>query len=146
MSRPAASALLAVAALAAGCGGDGRLSKDEFVKQGNAICHDYNARLDALGVPGDTYDGPAYLDQATGALDQALSRLRSLKPPTAASGDFARFLALSAQSRRVAGDLMTAARGGDLEALQAVAQRGKQLDRREDEISRRLGLTECVHA
>jgi hypothetical protein len=146
VTRPAAGALLAVAALAAGCGGDGRLSKEAFVKQGDAICRDYNAKIGALKAPAAASDVPAYLDRAKRELDLALARLRLLKPPTSASGDFARLLALSDETRRVTDDLKAAAQSGDRKALRAASQRGEELNRREDEISRRLGLTECVHA
>ncbi|MGI9586478.1 MAG: hypothetical protein ACR2N7_12900 [Acidimicrobiia bacterium] len=86
--------LLALTLVVAACGGDVALSKDEYIAQGNAICEDTKARLQAefLEAVADLPDGfspeefaevlyGGFLDQYTAAIEQQLVDVRALAAP-----------------------------------------------------------------
>jgi hypothetical protein len=86
--------LLAFALVVAACGGDEALSKDEYIAQGNAICEDTNAQLEAIisesvaELPDEfTPDEFAevlvgdFVDHFTAAIEGQLADLRDLAAP-----------------------------------------------------------------
>ena len=87
-------ALLATAALAAGCGGDDEkeaLSKSEYVKQGNAICKKFNTVIekDAEEAFADIQSrqdltaekARAFFDDALPKFDAVVADIDALAPP-----------------------------------------------------------------
>ena len=86
--------LLAFALVGAACGGDEALSKDEYIAQGNAICEDANAQLEAIfseffadfseeSTPeefAELFAGD-FTDQFTAAVEGQLADLRDLAAP-----------------------------------------------------------------
>ena len=74
--------VLAVA-LAAGCGGGGgdKLSHEEFVDQANAICADYNQRIDALGTPNTFDEIVAFAQDARVIAEEDVGKSKDLNPP-----------------------------------------------------------------
>lgn len=71
--------VLLVAALIAGCGGDGRLSKKEYIDKSNVIQADASKAISKVN--------PAGGDKAEGAklvaeIDKAIAKTKALKPPT----------------------------------------------------------------
>src|ERR687884_1274519 len=71
----------AVVVLAAGCGGEKRLSREEYSKRADAICSKYNARIKALGQPGSIRALPRYVDRALPIARKGTEELRGLEPP-----------------------------------------------------------------
>ena len=94
-SRTRSRVLLGAAALAIpllpGCGDDGveRLSEAEFLKQGNAICAESNARMEkkgeetfgALDGPPTAEDIAPFADYLVDEVDQQISGVEALVPP-----------------------------------------------------------------
>ncbi len=82
-------ALAAVCVVAAGCGGGNRLSKREFLKQGNAICAKGTRKIDRLGLtafktPGHPTPAETVAFAKTVAVpitQSELDQLRALKRP-----------------------------------------------------------------
>jgi len=84
-------ALAALAALAAGCGGDDALSKADYVKQGNKICADFetsiakDAKKVLAGLRSEKDLTPdkarAFFDTALPKFDAAVEDLDDLAPP-----------------------------------------------------------------
>jgi hypothetical protein len=86
---------LALAAIAVGCGSSGNststataLTKDEFVKQANAICHNSNQQINAEGdqLFGQEHQTQAELNHYTlssvvPGIEKQISELRALIPP-----------------------------------------------------------------
>ena len=85
--------LVAIALVTAACGGDDALSRDEYIAQGNAICEDSNAQIEAifLEVFADFPEEPTpqqlaevahdITDQMTPIIEGQLADLRDLAAP-----------------------------------------------------------------
>ena len=87
--------IASLALAAASCGGDGggdRLTKDELISQGDAICEKYRSKFEAVDFPNADPTSPntsdEVLDQFGDALDEVvpifrdqIGELRDLNPP-----------------------------------------------------------------
>lgn len=80
--------LAALALFAAGCGGgddnkssggDGALSKKEYIAQADKICQGVNDRLATLGTPQNVQQLSSYVQKALPQIDGAVQRLQRLK-------------------------------------------------------------------
>lgn len=127
--------LLALALLGAACTGDEALSQDEYIGQGNAICEDANARLEAISsefyadLPEDSSPEEfvevfsEFIDQVTVVSEGQLADLRDLAAP---EGDEELLAALYDDIEAVLGalnDLADAAAAGDPAAIGQLASR-----------------------
>jgi len=140
---------LAVLVLLAGCGGGGggggdRLSQADFVKQGNAICKDYNAKIEALGDPKDASEVRSFVDKAGGLVDEAMGKLDALSPPKKVEDDLAELITSSKKTKDAAQDLAKAVEDKDQKALAKVTETGDRLDKQSDALATKIGLTECA--
>ena len=83
MGRLAVAFSVLVVALAAGCGGGGgdKLSHGEFVDKANAICADYNQRVDALGTPNTFEDVVSFAQDARAIAQEDVGKFKDLNPP-----------------------------------------------------------------
>ena len=144
--RRTAALLAATALLAAGCGGGGgRLSKDDYAKQADAICSKYNRKIEALGRP----KSPALAEIARFA-DQALvlerkgnAELEGLKPPKSEEKTAQQWVAQNDVVAKAVGDLRDAARKNDRAALGAALRRGNSANQVANKLARQLGLSVC---
>jgi len=141
---PLAAILVTVVVAAAGCGGDDRLSQDEFRTQANAVCEKYNAKIAALGSPSSPEEVSGYVDQVVPLLRQGVSELRALKPPAEAEEDYDRMLDVTEQAIPAAQQLGDAVEKNDAGAIQDALDAAEQSDRDSDKIARKLGLTGCA--
>lgn len=152
---------MAVAALAvAGCGGGGNsssssssgssngsaktLSKSDFQQQANAICKDVNDKVNAIPTPSGFGDVGPYADKITSITDDALSRLRALKPPSELQDDWNSWLGYAAGLHDTAQELKDAAAKKDEAALKAAGEEASARDKKSDPIAKRLGLDTCA--
>jgi hypothetical protein len=156
----ALTTLLAVAALAvAGCGGGGdnssssssngsaaTLSKGDFQKQANAICKDVNDKVNALDTPSGFEDVGPYADKVIAITDDAVSRLRALKPPSELQDDWNSWLGYAAGLHDTAQQLKDAAAKKDTAALKAAGEEASARDKKSDPIAKRLGLDTCAES
>jgi hypothetical protein len=145
--RLAGVAFLAAAGLlAAGCGGgsDGRLSEAEFREQANAICSEYDGRIEDLGEPGSLEEVPEFVNQAIPVIEDGLAELRELEPPEELEADYDRMLDETEKSVGVAERLRDAAAEGSRQAVQDALEEGNAADSESDRIARELGLEECA--
>jgi hypothetical protein len=81
-SRVTAALAGAAALTLAGCG-DGGLSHDEFVRQADAVCAAYDAKVAVLARPSSYDDVIAYVERTLPLYVAALDKLRALRPPAA---------------------------------------------------------------
>src|SRR4051812_10771531 len=73
---------LVALAMLVGCGGGGSTSSSaDFVAEGKQICKEDNAKFKALGTP-QSSDVRPFLDKIMPLLDEDLSRLKGLSPPS----------------------------------------------------------------
>ena len=127
--------LLAFALVGAACGGDVALSKDEYIAQGNAICEDYGAQLEAISsefyaeLPEDSTPEDfaevfgRFIGQVTAVSEGQLADLRDLAAP---EGDEELLAALYDDVDAVLGalnQLADAAAAGDPATIEQLASR-----------------------
>jgi hypothetical protein len=136
----------ALGLLAVGCGGGGggRLSEAEFREQANAICLEYDRRIEDLGEPGSLEEVPEFVNQAIPIIEEGLAELRELEPPEELEADYDRMLDETERSVGVAERLRDAAAEGDQQAVQDALEEGNAADSESDRIARDLGLDECA--
>jgi len=142
---PGIAVLATVSLIAAGCGDDegDALSKEEFTKQGNAICKKYEADAEKLGSPKSIDEVPEYADKAIALFDKQLGDLRDLTPPEDLQEDFDALLATGDDAKKTIEDLKKAAEDKDEQKLQQISQDAEKRDQKSDELASKLGLTEC---
>lgn len=143
---PGVAVLAAVSLLAAGCGDDegGALSKEDFTKQGNAICAKYEKESKTLGDPQSVEEIPAYADKALALFDKQLGEMRELEPPEELKSDFNAFIATGDDAKKFITDLKSAAEANDEQAIQKVGEEAETRDKESDDLATKIGLTECA--
>jgi hypothetical protein len=130
--------------LVAGCGGGGRLSKEEYSKRADAICSKYNAKLRALARPTSISALPAYVDQALPLARKGDDELRALKPPADEEKTAKEWLD---QNDSVVGSmerLRDAAKKGDRAGIQVALNEASSANQSANRLARRLGLGVCA--
>jgi hypothetical protein len=138
-------AAVALALLAAGCGGgDDRLSEEEFRERANAVCADYDRQVEKLGEPSSVDEVEDFAAKAADLTRRGVGELRELEPPDELQPDYDRFLAEGQTVVELSDRLERAARDRDAEELQKILREAQASDRRSDQIAKRLGLDECA--
>ena len=124
-------------------GGGGRLSKEDFQSQANAICAKYEKQLRSLGSPSSIDELPDLVDQALEILNKEVAEVAALNPPEELQSDFDKMLAATNKTKEAADDLSTAAKAGDQAGLQKALEEGNAASKEADAFATNLGLTEC---
>ena len=135
---------LAALILAAGCGGDDGLSREEFVSEADAICQEFDQRLDDVEEPQSLDDVERYVDEARPVIEDGLNELEELQPPEELEGRWNELVASNDESLDALDDLRQAAANGDQERLQEIAEDASQRDAESDRIAQDIGLQECT--
>jgi hypothetical protein len=162
---PALLAAGALALVAAGCGGDDegggdgeRLTKAQFVVQGNAICKAGNAKAEALkpdlpptfdptkdSTPEEQLDKFGdYLDDLVDIFKDQNDKLHDLNPPEELEDDFNKALSISDETINEAEEAAEAAHDADREKLKDKLAEGQKHSDEADALATKIGLTECA--
>ena len=150
MRRTFLLVLPGLAALAlAGCGGGGdsaggTLTKAELVAQANAICKDYDARINALGDPQSIEDLVGLVEEAKPIAEDAVAKLRALKAPEDLQASYDKYLATGDVNIEFLAQLGEAAKSGDAAAIEKTGTDGQSNADKAHGIAAELGLTECA--
>jgi hypothetical protein len=133
--------------LAAGCGGggDGTLTKDEFISQGDEICknaHDQFAELQKN--PPTTADEAAALTQKLIDISEnELSQLRDLNAPAAVRSSLDKYLSAREQGIAILKNGLAAAQKGDARAYAAAQAQTAKTQVNRLKLARAVGFDEC---
>jgi hypothetical protein len=146
-------ALLGSAALvAAGCGGDGgggsgdRLSATEFRETADAICAEYDQKIQDLGEPESLEDLNAFIGRAIPIIEEGFNKLEELQPPEELEADWNRAMEVNAENLQLTKDLQAAAEDGNEERVQEILAQASQNEEETDRLARELGLQRCGEA
>jgi hypothetical protein len=136
---------LAVALMAAGCGGgDGtRLSRAELIKRGDAQCAALAREERRIGAFADVKALAAKGDRLLAADRAGLARFRRLRPPSDLQGAFDAYVGLVANALEVEAQYIDAARNRDVPSLRRLTLRQQGLRPRLAEAARRIGFQVC---
>lgn len=141
--RPIAITLTCAAAFAA-CGGDDRLSAEEYREQGNEACEAYEQKVRELPQPKSLQEVPEYADDAQAELTTLIDTLDELQPPDDLEQKHNELVRLGRQSVDALGDLSAAGKSGEQEEIQQALGNAAKLDQQSDQLSRDLGLNACA--
>ena len=128
------------------CGGSGgkQLSKQEFLKQANAICKDATAAGNAVSPPTKAAEFSNYAKAAEPLLEKELVDLRRLKPPTSLEADVNAWLATGDEAVKAL-DKMIQVNGDEAKITELLGQANSSAVK-SDALGKKLGLTQthCV--
>jgi hypothetical protein len=140
-----AFALATVIALA-GCGGnggDGELSEEEFREQADAICAEYEAKLDAVEPPSSPDDFERFVNEALPIIEEGTQKLNTLDPPAEFEDEWSRVVEINQQNLETVQNVRTALEDGDVEEAQRLISEAGENEEESDRLAQDLGLTEC---
>ena len=143
----AAAATLAVLGFAA-CGGEDRLSREEYLEQADATCRKYEERLkpleDKLQQTDSTEEAAAVIDDAVPVVREGVDELKKLKPPEELEGQVDEWLKLNEENTKTLEQLGDAAEAGDEARIGELAQEAEANEQRGDDLAREIGLKDCA--
>lgn len=142
--RRLAFLLLVVFASACGGGGSGELSRTEYTKRANASCVKAEKTLDALGGFANFKELEREMAAGRDALKTAAQELRALQPPAKLLANHKRLISLTEETADLANRISEAAGKNDQLEMQTQAERAEKLTVSANDVSRKLGLLECV--
>lgn len=144
--RIAALAAAVAVAVVAGCGGGGggdRLTKAEYIAAADAICKATNDELGALPDPSSIEEVASLAEQAVSIEEDALAKLKELKPPEADQATIDEALGLLEQQVELGRQLGDAAKAGDGAKVQEIVGQIDPINQQANEIATQYGLVEC---
>jgi hypothetical protein len=142
----AVASVTAVAALVGGCGGNGRLSHDEFVKRADAICSAYRGSTQRLAHPRSYAQVLAYVKKTLPVYEAALRKLEQLKPPESDAAIVRKWLAADRRIVKAEQELARAAQRHDFDAVTAAANAVQQAGVDARQAAADLGMQVCARA
>jgi len=144
MTRVAAAGVV-LALVLAGCGGGGgRLSKDDYAKQADAICSKYNRKIQALGAPKSLAEIGGFADKALALTRKGNDELKQLEPPKNEEQTAKEWVAQNDLVANAVADLRDAAKKNDRAAIQTALRRGQAANNTANSLARDLGLRVCA--
>jgi hypothetical protein len=145
--RPVASLAGALTLLLAACGGgsdqEEQLTADQFRQQADAICKQYEDRIDALGNPRSLADLGDFVARAVPIIEEGNGKLAALQPPEELADDWSRAMELQDQNLGVAKELEQAIQDKDRAKVQELLATLDETDAQSNRIARNMGLEEC---
>lgn len=144
----AATALLA-AVLLAGCSGgssepEERLTTEEYVRQADRICAEYERRLARLAQPENLADLAAMAEEARPVAEEGLDELRALRPPEALEPQVEAWLERNEENVRAIDELREAAEEGDETRVRELASAARDNEEEADRLAAAIGLEDCA--
>jgi hypothetical protein len=133
--------------LAAGCGGeDGgdRLTREEFVSRAEAVCEEYDGRIEELGEPESEDQLGEYTDELVRIVEDGVGELRELRPPEDLEEEYDSWMATNEEAVDAARELDQAVEDQDAERLAEIGAEVEQKEEEADELARDLGLDGCA--
>ena len=131
----------------AGCGGGGedgdRLSRAEFISRADAICTEYEAKLDAVGQPSSLEGLKDFADKALPIAREGRDKLGDLNPPEELEGDYDAWLEQGDEAIELVERLSDAAEDGDTAEIQKIAQDAERADTEANRLAGKIGFQQC---
>jgi hypothetical protein len=136
--------VLAVLVLGAGCGGDEGLSREEFVSEAEAICDEFDQRVNEVDEPESPADVERYVNEVRPVVENGLNELRELQPPEEFQERWDVLMARNDEGLEALDDLAQAGANGDEARVQEISEDAARRDEESDRIVLELGLEKCT--
>jgi hypothetical protein len=137
------SMVMSVAAACGGGGGDERLSREELIEQGDAICTEYESRVDEIEEPQGQEDVARFVDEAKPVVEEGVDELDALTPPEELEDDYDEWIELSRNGVAVLDDLKAAAAEGDDARVEEIVRGLDDEEAEADRIAQDIGFENC---
>lgn len=131
--------VLAAAAFAVGCGGP---SKDDFVKEADAICKEADEDFKRLDEPQTLDELKTFADRAASLGDDVLDDLRELEVPGEVEEDFEKYTETVEDGLDKLREVEDAATLEQAVALVNGAE-AKELQEEQDDLAKEIGFEDC---
>ena len=135
--------VFAVLVLLAGCGGDDRLSSEEFVSEAEALCEEFDQRVNEVDEPQDADDVERYVNEVRPVVEEGLNDLRGLQPPEEFEEQWDELMAANNAGLEALDDLAQAG-ANDEARVQEIIEDASRRDEESDRIAQELGLQKCT--
>ena len=131
--------------LAAGCGGggNGELTAEEFRQQADAICAEFETKLNAVEQPTSPDDLKRFVDDAVPIIEDGTQELNDLDPPEEFQDEWTRVVEINEENLETIRDVQTALEEDDVEEAQRLIQESGGNEEEADRLAREIGLTKC---
>jgi hypothetical protein len=139
----AAALFLAACGGGGGAGGGQSLSAEEFRQQADAICKQYEDKLNELDSPSSLDDLADFVDKAVPILEEGNNKLAELEAPDDLSGDWDRAMELQDENLQVTRDLQKAIHDNDTARVQELVSKLDATDAESTRLARKVGLESC---
>ena len=155
--------VLAVPVLVAACGGGDdegggreRLSKTELVERANAICSDFDKRVEEIQKKYEAritgFEDEKSLDalaefagESRSTVEDGVEELRELEPPEDLEDRYDAWLATADQTLERIDELAEAAEARDRAEVGKIIRQVGEEEQDSDRLAQELGLTECAN-
>lgn len=135
---------LAAAVVLSGCGGgSSRLSQAEFTRRADAICRDFQERVNLLLEPRDLSELANVVAQTLPILENGLAEIRELEPPADLEDTVDQWLETGDESIGILREIGIAARDGKRVAVIRLLRKTSANDTRSDALASRIGFSDC---
>ena len=139
---------LAAVVLVAACGGEDRLSRDEYVKQADAICADYEEKLEeqerALQEAESPDELASVIDRAIPTIREGTDRLDALEPPEDLESQVNQWNRLNDENIKKLEQIRDAAKAGDTGKIGSLGEEISANEEDADKLARDIGLRDCA--
>lgn len=147
MSRQPAFAVAfacTILVVTAACGGDGdSLSREKLIEEADAICTEYDSRIDEVGEPERADDIERYVDEVKPIVEEGTNELDNLTPPEDLEDEYDEWISLTRTGLASFDDLKAAAAEGDAQRIQEIVQDLDGGEAEADRIAQNIGFQEC---
>ncbi len=126
------------------CGGGGGLSRAEYAQKADAVCADYNKKLNALPRPTSQKELDAFVGKAVPLVDEARGKLADLKPPKDEEGTAKAWNQANSDVLHALEKLRDAAKAKDRPKMQAALREGNTANQHANDLARTLGMKACA--
>jgi len=136
-------ALVLVPLAVAGCGGGKHNTKQDLIAKGDAICHDVNAKINALPKPKSRTQIVAYVAKGEVIERDGVKSFQALKVPAAQKADVAAYVGAVQQAIALSARVGAVAAAGDAAQTQQLLAQATPLHQQAVAAAQRIGFKEC---
>ena len=138
--------LLCTALVAAGCGGEDGLSREQLAEQASAICAKYSKAGRDLGSPdlADAVKAEDYFTKATDLAQRQQDELEKLEPTESAKADYDKLTKATADATQLLADLAAAAKARDTQKRDELVVDLTPISQAVDDGAQAIGAEDCA--
>jgi hypothetical protein len=137
------AAALVLGGRGGGNGGGEEMTADEFRQEADAICAEFEGRLDDLGRPESLDDLQNFVSEAVPIIEEGNAQLQELNPPDELQEQWDRAMEINNEQLETVRDLREAVEDGDQARAQELIEAGNEANTEADQLAADLGLEDC---